>query len=220
MDLRYLFAWPSKRYGHFYIYTKNLSERFRLSFEILHQHTVSGQDLTELLKNAQSKTDELHSNIASVLLEFRMEVSNISTGIVNDSLAHILKALDTAELNKNESDELNGESEKVGKQISRCSAQADNDIQAAIKQFFIVFNPIHDKSFMVLNTAVEQLVEWNRTSDPNAIAGGIHTVLEAKSNEFVMNILPSLEDELRKFKSILFLIPSSVSRCVNEAFDN
>lgn len=149
-----------------------------------------------------------------------MEMSNTVTGIVNESLSHILKSLETAQLNKNTSDELDSDSEKIGKQISRCSAIADNDIQAAIKQFFVVFNPIHDKSFIVLNTALEQMAEWNRTGDPKYIVDSIHNMLEATSNEFESNIVPSLEDELIKVKNILLLIPSSVSRCVSEALNN
>lgn len=183
---------------------------------------MTGQALPELLKNAQSQTDELHSFFTSVLLKFRMDMSNILTGIVNESLSHILKSLEASQIPQidSTSEELDSESERIGKQISRCSAQADNDIQAAIKQFFFVFNPIHDKSFAVLNTVLEQMVEWNHTKNPSDIVEAVHKVLEAKSTEFVSTIVPSLEDELRKFKSVLYLIPSGVSRCVSEALNN
>lgn len=183
---------------------------------------MSGQTLPELLKNAQSQTDELHSFITSVLLKFRMDMSNILTGIVNESLSHILKALEASQVPVIDSaiEELDSEAENIGKQISRCSAQADNDIQAAIKQFFFVFNPIHDKSFAVLDTVLHQMVEWNNTSNPSDIVLAVHSVLGAKSTEFVTTIVPSLEDEFRKFKSVLYLIPSSVSRCVSDALNN
>lgn len=151
-----------------------------------------------------------------------MEMSNILTGIVNESLSHILTALETSQLNKvlSSSEELDSESENIGKQISSCSAQADNDIQAAIKQFFFVFNPIHNKSHVVLNTVLEQIAEWNTSSDPSLIVDKVQNVLETQSNEFELNIVPSLEDELRNFKRILFLIPASVNRCVSEALTN
>lgn len=151
-----------------------------------------------------------------------MEMSNILTAIVNESLSHILNALETSQPNniQKSSEELDSESENIGKQISRCSAQADNDIQAAIKQFFFVFNPIHNKSLIVLNTVLEQIAEWNTSSDPSVIVDKVQNVLEAQSTEFELTIVPSLEDELRKFKRILFLIPASVSKCVNGALNN
>lgn len=149
-------------------------------------------------------------------------MSNILTGIVTESLSHILKPLEELpNLNvEYTGDVVDSESERIAKQISRCSAQADNDIQAAIKQFFFVFNPIQEKSLTVLNTVLEEMVEWNNRNDPSDIVDKVHNVLETKTNEFVSTTVPSLEDELRKFKSVVFLIPSSVSRCVSDAVNN
>lgn len=186
------------------------------------QNIVNGQALPELLKNAQTQTDELHSFMASTLLKFRTEMSNILTGIVNESLSHILKSLDASlpPPSDTTSEEVDSESEQIGKRISRCSAQADTDIQAAIKQFFSVFNPIHDKSFAVLNTVLEQIIEWNAKKQRTDIVATVHNVQVALSDEFVSAAVPALEDELRKFKNVLYLIPSSVSRCVGAALNN
>lgn len=160
------------------------------------------------------QTDELHALMTTILLKSRMEISDILTGIVNECLSHILKTLESPQVIH--SDELDSESEKNGKNISRCSAQADNDIQAAIKEFFIVFNPIHKNSFDVLNIVLEQIVEWNLTSDPNDIVDRVTDVLAARKDEFLSDTLPVLEDEVLKFKSVLILIPLNVSRCLNE----
>lgn len=149
-------------------------------------------------------------------------MSTVLTGTVNECLLHILKALESIQPNTvpNASDEVDSESEQIGQRISRCSAQADQDIQAAIKQFFVVFAPVQSGSLTVLNTVLEHIVEWNNASDPGGVVAKVHNALEVKSREFLSNALPLLEDELRKFKNILLLIPSTVSRCVDEAMTN
>ncbi|XP_037029341.1 uncharacterized protein LOC119069400 [Bradysia coprophila] len=187
---------------------------------VIQQNTVGGQTLPELLKDAQSQTDELHSVVTSALLKFRMEMSNTLTETVNECLSHILNALESQQLSSDTSDELNIESESIGNQISRCSAQADQDIQAAVKQFFAVLTPIDGESLTVLNTVLDQIVEWNITSDPRGIVSRVHNMLEVKNNEFMSNALPFLEEELRKFKRILLVIPSTVSQCVGDPSTN
>lgn len=151
-----------------------------------------------------------------------MDMSTVLTGIVTETLSHILKSLELPQLIKNDetSDELNSESVQIGKQLSLCSSQADIDIQTAIKQFFIVFNPIESESLVVLNAVVEEIAEWNSTNNPSDIVDRIHDVLVKKRNEFDVSALPALEDELRKFKNNLLLVPPSVSRCVSEALAN
>ncbi|KAG4075823.1 hypothetical protein HA402_003649 [Bradysia odoriphaga] len=187
---------------------------------VIQQNTVGGQTLPELLKDAQSQTNELHAVTTSALLKFRMEMSNTLTETVNECLSNILNALESHQLSSDTSDELNSESESIGRQISRCSAQSDQDIQAAIKQFFAVFTPIDSASLTVLNTVLEQIVEWNITSDPRGIVSRVHTMLEVKNSEFMSNALPSLEEELRRFKRVLLFIPSTLSQCVGETPTN
>ncbi|KAJ6638613.1 hypothetical protein Bhyg_11350 [Pseudolycoriella hygida] len=188
---------------------------------VIQEKTVNSQTLQQQLKNAQTQTDQLHVRMTSVLVKFRMEMSKILTGIVSESLSHILKALEASQPKvQNAGDEIDIESERIGKQISRCSAQADNDIEAAIKQFFIVHNPIHENSFGLLNIVLEQMVEWSISSDPKEMVDHIQEMIEAKTKEFEMTSVPALEDEFRKFKNILYLVPSSVSRCTSEAINN
>lgn len=171
-----------------------------------------------LLKKAQLQTNELYASISSTLLKFRMEMSDILVGIANESLSHIVKGLQSPRLADINSSEVDSESESIGKSISRCASQADIAIQAAAKQFFNVFNPIQNESLILLNTVLQQIVNWNSTSDPTAIVDRINQVLATKSDEFVGHVVPTLEGELTKFKSTLFLIPAGVSKCVNEAF--
>lgn len=179
--------------------------------------------MPELLKNAHAQTDELHSVVTSALLKFRMEMSTVLTGTVKESLLHILKALESVQPKTAgllTSVEVDSDAEQIGYRIGRCSAEADRDIQAAVKQFFAVFTPIQRESLTVLNTVLELIVQWNIASDPSDMAASVHSALEVKNNALVSNALPLLEDELRKFKNTLLLIPSTVSRCVDQVLTN
>lgn len=154
----------------------------------------------------------------------RETVSQQLTGISRTSLGVLLEAIEevTDKLAQCTTSlpSVVPEIERMGSQLSQCALLIDLRIQALTNSFFDVLVRPQDASIALLSAVLDHVGHSNPVDTPTQVAADIDRTLEALRNEFVNEMVPTLQREVDNVEAGNVIVQQVARTCVDQVLEH